>query len=148
MKSAKHSISQNELLVLRELRMNSRQSLSEISRKTSIPLTTVFDKVRKLENTLIIKHVSFLDYSKLGFNIKVAIFVKANKKEELRKFLQGHKNVNSLHRISSNYDYFIEAVFRNMSELYGFLGDIEKFDIKEINHYYVENIKEEEMLLY
>lgn len=139
-------LDEKETLILSELRRNSRQSLVEISKKTDIPISTVFDKIRKIEEMLIVKHVSLVDFSKIGFNIRVAIFIKADKKDELRDFLINHKDINIVSRIN-NADFFIEAIFRKMGEFYDFLEAMEKFGIQEISYHHVEeDLKREEML--
>jgi len=140
-----YSLSEKEILILLVLRKNSRQSLAEISRKTNIPLSTIFDNLRRLEEKLITKHTSLIDFPKLGFNIKVVILLKTNKRNELKNFLIQHKNTNMIHRTNNNYDYFVETIFKNMKELHGFLEDLENFNIERMDHYYIEeDVKREE----
>lgn len=141
-------LDEKELMVLSELRKDSRQSLAEISRKTNIPVTTIFDKLKRLEAELIIKHTSFIDFSKIGFNIKVALLLKSNGKEELENFLINHGNINLICAISADYDYFAEGIFKGMGELYNFIEDTEGIGAKKIAHYYIEeDIKKEGMFL-
>ena len=139
-------LDEKELQILCQLRKDSRQSLAEISKKTNIPVSTVFDKLRKLEGILITKHTSFIDLSRIGYNIKAVFFVKSDKKEEFRNFSVNHKSINTISRINNNYDYLIEAIFRNMGELYGFIEEMENFNVKKMSHHYIEeDVKREGM---
>jgi len=139
-----YSLNEKEILILSELRRNSRQSLAEISRKINIPLSTIFDNLRRLEEKLITKHTSLIDFPKLGFNIKVVLLLKTSKKDELKKFLVNHKSTNMIHK-TNNYDYFVEAIFKDMGEFHSFLEDLENFNIEKKEHYYVEEeVKREE----
>ena len=129
-----------------ELRNNSRQSYVQISKKTNIPVSTVFDKIRKLEKKLIKKHITLIDFSKLGFNIKVVLFLKIGKKDELKDFLIENENVNIICRINE-YDYYVEAIFENMSSFYNMLEEMERFDIQEMDYHYIEeDLKREGMI--
>ena len=139
-------LDEKELLILSHLRENSRKSMAEISRQTDIPISTVFDKIKKLENILVTKHTSLIDFSKLGFNIKIGVLLKTNKKLGLRNFLINNKNVNLAYRVDKGFDYFIEAIFRDVREFDSFKEQIKIFDIEKINfHPIIEDIKKEGM---
>ena len=74
-------LSKNEMIILANLRMNSRQSTTNISRKTEIPVSTVYDKIKEHENGVIKKFTSILDFPALGFNIRANVLIKGKKKE-------------------------------------------------------------------
>ncbi|MFH1181941.1 MAG: Lrp/AsnC family transcriptional regulator [Candidatus Woesearchaeota archaeon] len=99
------------------LRRNGRISLSEISRKTGIPTTTVFERMKTFNYT---RNVTLLDFEKMGFGIRVFLAIKAGDKEALQEFLTSNQNINSLCRINNGFDFFCEAVFRSIrdSELF------------------------------
>ena len=81
-------LTEKELSILSILRENSRKTLVDISKETNIPVSTVFDNINKLEQKAIKKHVSIMDFSKLGFNARANIMVKVNRdlREEAKKF--------------------------------------------------------------
>ncbi|MEA3514921.1 MAG: Lrp/AsnC ligand binding domain-containing protein [Nanoarchaeota archaeon] len=142
------NLTKNELQIITALRKNSRESLTKISRKTGIPVSTIFDKIK--ENPLITKSTCLLDFNQIGFNTraKVTIKVERETREDLRKYLNKHQNVNSLYKINSGYDFLIELVFRNIKDLEDFMENIrDRFKIIEDNVFYVlEDIKREDFM--
>ena len=121
-----------DLLILSYLRRDARQRLTNISRRTHIPVTTIYDNVRRYEKEFITKHSSLIDFRKLGFNAKtnVALKVGSNRSEVL-DYLQDHPNVNSLYRTDSEYDLLVELVFRELRDVDDFLSGLKgKFDIE------------------
>jgi len=137
----------NNILILKHLRNNARKNFSEISRQTGIPVTTVFDNYQKLrKNKVITKHSSFIDFRKIGFFYRNFVFVKSRGKKELLSYLDNHKNINAVFRIST-YDYLIDAVFPTMKEFYSFLDELRNFNIQKLEHHdVIEHIKKEEFL--
>lgn len=139
-----------DLKIISYLRHNSRMSLTTISRKTRIPVTTIFDKLKKNEKKIIIKHTSLINFSLLGFNMKVNMLlnVDISDKVHIRDFLTNNKNINSIYRIGSEFDYMVEGIFRDMKESEDFIDFLKlKFNIKKIKSFYVvEDIKREDFL--
>jgi len=136
-------------LILTHLRADSRKSLAMINRETNIPISTIFDKVNKLGESTISKYSPLLDFQKLGFGIRINFVLKANdkKKQDLNDFLLENKNVNSMLRLSNDFDFFIETVFRDMKGLEEFSESLEKFKIKKKKEFFIiEDIKKEEFL--
>ena len=138
-------ISNKELLILNHLRGDSRKSLAEISRNTGIPISTVFDKLVWLEKKVINRYVSLLDFQKIGYGIKVNMLFKINKDfTEFKKFLMNHKKINSIFRLSGNYDFLAECVFKDMNEFSCFSEKLDKFDLIDKQEYHlIEEIKVE-----
>ena len=81
----------SDLLFLAFLRQDARQTLTNISRKTKIPISTLYDKLRQHEKNLILKHTTLIDFTQLGFNCRANIMLSAAKddKEKLRNYLKG-----------------------------------------------------------
>lgn len=139
----KYKLGEKELLILSELRKDSRQSLAEISRKTNIPLSTVFDKLVRLKKAVIKKNISLFDFDKAGYNIQVN-FIFKSKDNEIRDFLLNKTNVNSAY-IMNKGDFFAECFFRNMSGLERFKDELNGFKIEELReHHIIEEIKKED----
>jgi DNA-binding Lrp family transcriptional regulator len=106
-----------KIKVLNELRRNSRASLTEIAHYTSIPLSTVYKILNKLETRGIInRHYAVIDFSKLNYPFRVALLVKAKDRIELEKYLIGLENLNNMNKLSGDYDYYAELFFRDLSE--------------------------------
>ncbi len=140
-------LDEKELLILSELRKNSRQSLAEISRKTNIPISTVFDKLIKLDKLIIKKNVSLFNFDKMGYGIKVNFIVKCKKKQEIKDFLLNKTNVNSVYGINNGSDFIIECLFKTMCELELFKEELADFGIEDLKeHHIIEEIKREDFL--
>lgn len=143
-------LKQKELLIIASLRKNSRQSLTEISKVIHIPISTIFDKLRMYEKTVIRKHTSLVDFSQLGFNTRASIVIKTKNEDRagLKNFLIGHPNVNSIYKTTSDYDFLIDAVFRNIKDLEDFIETMGgRFTITEKKTFYlVDDIKREGFL--
>lgn len=146
-KTAKEKITQTDLLVLKELRVNARSSMAHISRKTGIPVSTIFDKIKSLEKKLIAKHSTIADFSLLGFGIHAHYAVKANNKLELKAFLEGNAYVNSLFRTNNGTDFFIDAFFKDMKQRNFFIEGMEDCGIQKLEEFFVSEEIIKEMFL-
>ena len=74
-----------EIVIINELRKNSRRSLTDISKDTDTPLSSVFKTVTRLEKTVVRKHTCIVDFAQLGYPLKVGMFITTGKKKELKK---------------------------------------------------------------
>ena len=81
-------VKKNEMILLSYLRKNARETLTKISRETRMPVSTIFDKLKKYDNNLIKKATILLDFPKLGYNTRVTMMLKVAK--EHRNDLKEH----------------------------------------------------------
>lgn len=142
-------ISERDVLILRYLRNDARMSLAKIARKENIPISTLFSVVQELESNVINNSTTLIDFSKLGFNITVFGFLKADEttKQQLADLLMTHPNTNSLSKINNGYDFFIEAIFDNMASYTKFNEMLENMKLKEKKTMFsIEEIKKEDFL--
>ncbi len=136
-----------DLLILSELRQNARETLTKMSKHTGIPISTIFDKIKYYQGDIIKRHTTLIDFSKLGFNARANIMVKVDRgaREEARKFLLNHHNVNSVYKVSNGFDFLIEGIFRNVKDAEDFVDVLGgKFKLEQTQVYYVvEDVKKE-----
>lgn len=139
---------EKELQIVKYLRINGRETLTRLSKKTGVPISTLFDKLNEYREKLIVKHTCLIDYPKLGFDLRVQILFKLPKqRHEFEEFLISNFQVNSVYKINNGYDYLVEAVFRNMKEFTEFLQTFDRFPIKERKEFYVlQDLKREAFL--
>lgn len=135
-------LTRNEIMILAQLRQNSRQTLSSISRKTGVPVSTVYERVKQHEGTVIKKFTSILDFPALGFNIRAKVLVKG-KKKELRKFLTTNKNINSVFEVSGNHNFIVDCIFKYMSEMKDFMEKLDELCKKKEVYFVTNEIKRE-----
>jgi len=135
----------NEMKILTHLRANSRATLSDMSRLTGLPVSTVFHISKRLEKKVITKYASIIDTRLLDFFLRVNIVVKAKQKLKLQQYLLNHANVNSLYRCTG-HDYYIETVFRDMAEYYSFLESLDVFQpVQMIEHHIISDVSRERL---
>lgn len=139
-----------DLLIISSLRQNAREKLTSMSRKTRIPVSTLFDRLKTHEGNIIKKHTALVDFSKLGYNTKANIILKVKKtdRDPVKIFLMKHSSINSAFKINNGYDFLIEAVFRNIKEVEDFIETLEdKFSVKSKQVFYViDDLKKEAFL--
>ncbi|MDP2906637.1 MAG: Lrp/AsnC family transcriptional regulator [Nanoarchaeota archaeon] len=139
-----------DLLIISSLRQNAREKLTEMSKKTRIPVSTIFDRIKTHEGGIIKKHTALVDFGKLGYNTRANIILKVNKndREAMKEFLMKHNSINSAFKINNGYDFLIEAIFSNMKEVEDFTDLLEeKFSIKAKQVFYIiDDLKKEEFL--
>ena len=136
-----------DLVILSNLRKNARESLTTMSKRTTIPVSTIFDRLKTFQNDIIRKHTTLIDFSLLGFNARANILLKVDReqREDLKKYLGNNHNINTVMKISSGYDFMIEGIFRNVKDVEDFLDTLgSKYTIEQTQVYYIiEDIKKE-----
>jgi Lrp/AsnC family transcriptional regulator, regulator for asnA, asnC and gidA len=131
-----------DLLFIAHLRKNARETLTNISKHTSIPISTLYDRLRVHESSIIKKHTTLLDFEKLGYSCKAKIILGVDRQErqKIEEYLMKHMNVNSLFKINNGYDYLIEGIFSNIKDVDDFVNSLQdKFKILEQKTFFVLN---------
>ncbi|MCF7799162.1 Lrp/AsnC family transcriptional regulator [Candidatus Woesearchaeota archaeon] len=150
MKNILTTISKKDYVLLTALRANARQTLTQISKQTRIPISTLHERLKLQEKDMIQRFAALIDFSKLGFHTKVQLQLKCNvtDKERLRSFLKAHQHVNSIYKIAHEYDFFVEAVFEHIADVENFIENLQQeFAIVDYSaHYITKDIKREGFL--
>ncbi len=137
----------NKQELLTHLRENSRVKLTTVSRKTNIPISTLFDLLKELQDHLIAKSTILLDFSNLGYHVKAQVILKVDRKqkEKLKQHLFFHQNVNSIYKTNSGSDFIVETIHKNIKELDNFVESLhQKFNIEDHKiQYLIDDIKRE-----
>lgn len=140
-------MNQKDIKILTQLRNNARMNLTKMSKKTGIPISTIFDKLKTYPETIIKKHTTLLNFEELGYNTRAKILLRTSPehKAELKEYLLKNPQTNSLFRINNGYDFMIEAIFTNIKEMEEFIEKIQqRFKIEKIEYYYIiDDLKRE-----
>jgi DNA-binding Lrp family transcriptional regulator len=126
--------------ILHYLRQNSRTNLTTISRKTGIPVSTIFDKIKMYEQEFVHKFTVLLDFQKLGYNVRAKVLLKVDpqSRDKLRAYLMAHQSVNNLFRINNGYDFALECVFTSIREVEEFVEGLEmQFTVLDKTVYHI-----------
>ena len=116
-----------DLKILHHIRRNARENLTTISRKTGIPVSTIFDRLRSHEQQFVVKFTALVDFSKLGYPVRAYICLKVDPqdREGIKNYLCVHSGVNTLQRINNGFDYSAECLFTNIKEVEEFVESLE-----------------------
>jgi DNA-binding Lrp family transcriptional regulator len=139
-------INEAENLILTQLRKNARMSLRDISKNTNVPVSTVFDKLRKLQEEIILKHTTLYDFAKLGCPLRVdyVIRVGEKKRDEVKQLLLHSASVNSIFRTNNGNDFYVEAIFRDLKGITDFDEELNRVGAKAQMFHIIEELKREE----
>jgi DNA-binding Lrp family transcriptional regulator len=139
-----------ETKILAHLRNNARVGLTKLSRETKIPVSTIFDKIKALEESVVIRHTSLIDFQKLGYSTRANISLKVdrNDREALRDYLIKHQYVNSVYKINNGFDFMFEGIFKEIKQMEDFIEHLEsKFKILEHKSFFIiEDLKRESFM--
>lgn len=145
-----NKMKQKDLLMLAHLRNNARMSLTNISKRTKIPVSTLFDRLKANEDGIIKKYTSLIDFSKLGYHTRanIAFRVEREDKEALKDCLIKSDFVNSIYKINNGYDFMVEGVFKQVKDMHNFIENLEsKFKIVDKKMFFIiEDLKRENFM--
>ena len=140
----------DDTILVSLLREDSRMSLTDMSRRTKIPVSTIYQKIKHFRKGLIRKHTALIDFSLLGFSARARVLLKVKKTElqRLREYLLSSTALNELYKVNNGYDFMAEFIFGTMKEMEEYLDMLgEKFDVeKEQVFYIVDELRREEFL--
>lgn len=140
-------LSKKDMQIITHLRQDARMPLTVMSKKTNIPVSTIFDRLKNNEDGLIVRHTCLLDFEKLGYGVKANITFKVDRedKEELKEFLMKSHPINSVYKINNGFDFMVEAVFRHIKDMDDFMENVDsKFRIQDKKSFFIiEELKKE-----
>jgi len=139
-------ITNKDLQIIAHLRQDSRKNLTLISKEIAMPISTLFDRIKRYNNSIITRNTVLVDFKKLGYNMKLNILIKTKteSRDRLRKFLEDNVNINSIYRVNNGYDFIIEGIFKNLIQVQAFEDTLEQYDIQAMQQFYIlEEVKEE-----
>jgi len=117
--------------VLEMLEKNSKLTTSQIAKKTGIPITTIHNRIKKLEKLGIIKNYSVnLDYKKL--NLPITSFISVNtkytllsgetlKQEDIAKEIRILKGVEEVNIMTGGTDILLKVRVKDIDGLNEFV---------------------------
>ncbi len=138
------------LAIVAHLRQNARITLTALSRKVNMPVSTLFDRVRALKALGVTRLTALLDFPQLGYAVCVTLLLKAgkDKRDALGDYLLKAQSVNSLMRVNNGYDFLAECVFKDMRGLEEFCEKLERsFGVRDKEaHFIIDELKREAFL--
>lgn len=146
------TINDKDRAILNVLQLNSRLSYRQIAKKLGISVVTVMNRVKRLEDSGVIKNYSVvLDYDQLGFDLPVLIDVRVakGKLSIVEKKIAKHPSVVAVYDNTGHFDATIIARFRNRRAMDTFIKKVQSFEDVERTEtkLILDTIKEEGLRL-
>ena len=123
-------LDEKDTKIIELLKQDAKLTTSQISKKTGIPITTIHNRIKKLENSGIIKrYTALVDHKLLGEEILVYILASVNynipgkkiSQEEIARKLKGNSHVEEVNILTGMNDMVIKARFSSISQLNKFI---------------------------
>lgn len=138
-------VNRRDFSVLNFLRKNSRMTLTDISRHTGIPVSSIFHALQRLDKRIVFKYVSLLS-GLTPYRIRVSLFLVSDELLSLVDRLRDEICINALSRLGGISGLHIEAFFRDLKSFYDFRSRIEPFCDRIDEYHVLEAIAEEKKL--
>jgi DNA-binding Lrp family transcriptional regulator len=126
-----------DLHIISLLRQDSRMPLTQIGRRTGLPVTTVFDRFQRLKG-VVLRSTSLADFSMMGYPIRLWLLVGQDLLRDAAKW----PCVNTIYRLSGER-LLVECIFETNGKAHDFLETISEEVITLIN--VVEDIVKEKL---
>ena len=114
-------VDEKDLILIEELSKDAKLSEQKLARKTSIPMTTVHNRLRKLRELGVIKNFTLrLDYTKLGRPLVAYVLVKAMPGASQKELLEQIAKIPHVCEVAMNtgdFDLVFKARVGSMEEL-------------------------------
>ena len=113
-----------DIKIISLLQKNARLSFREIARELDVAVGTVYNRIKKLEESGVIKgYAPILDYEKLGFGLTALIGVKAQgrKIQEIERKIAEKSRAMMVYDITGEFDIFVIAKFRDREDMNRFV---------------------------
>jgi len=143
-------MNEKDLKILGLLRKDARMTLTNISRMTDIPITTIFDRIRGYENRLVTKYSPLIDFEKLGYGIRafLTVSVESDHADNLEHFIRSHPNINSIFQIGTGKTFVCEVIFQDEAGLMDLIMSLkEGYRAKDVTADFIaRDLKREEFM--
>jgi len=119
-------LDQKDLAILRLLQQNARITVKEISDKVHLSTTPVHERIKRMEESGIIKqYTTLVDVNKVGKGLMVICYVslKQHSKNAGAKFIKTIHELNEViecFNISGEFDFMLKVVAEDMNAYYDF----------------------------
>jgi DNA-binding Lrp family transcriptional regulator len=113
-----------DVAILRRLNADARKSFRDIARELRVSISTISNRVKRLEQEgIIVGYIPVLDEKKLGYDVLAVIGIRISKGKllEVQRKIGREDKVVDVYDVTGEYDSVIIARFRNTKELDAFI---------------------------
>jgi DNA-binding Lrp family transcriptional regulator len=134
--------------IITTLNENARKSYREITRELNISLSTVSNRIRKLEDERIIEgYIPVINQEKLGYTLAAIINLKISRGKliEVQERISKDHHVRAVYDITGDWDSVLIAHFKDRRDLNGFIKAVLSMEyVERTNTQLVLNIVKDE----
>jgi len=144
-------IDELEKKILNTLNKNARMSFRLAANKLRVSPTTLYNKIRKLEQSGVIKgYIPLIDAESVGYRLMAIIGLRVNQEKdiEVQRAISKFPQVEAVYEITGDWDLFLICHFKDRNDLTKFikkelpLANIER----AITHIVLNVVKEEKRI--
>jgi len=109
-----------DVAILRRLNTDARKSFRDIARELKVSISTISNRVKRLEQEgIIVGYIPVLDEKKLGYDVLAVIGIRISKGKllEVQRKIGREDKVVDVYDVTGEYDSVIIARFKNTKEL-------------------------------
>ena len=149
------ALDQKDLAILKLLQHNARITIKEISEKVNLSTTPVYERIKWMEETEVIKqYATLVDPAKLNKHLMVIVYVslKQHNKTAGSKFVKAINEMSEVlecYSISGEFDFMLKVLVEDMNVYYNFhvnrLSEIE--NIGNVQSVFVMGVVKETHIL-
>ncbi|MFW6129322.1 MAG: Lrp/AsnC family transcriptional regulator [Candidatus Aminicenantaceae bacterium] len=138
--------------IIRVLNHNARRSFREISKELNTSVTAVISRIKKLENSGIIKgYIPVVNPEYFGVNLIgiIALRISKGKLMEIQKIISEDKRVVAVYDITGEWDSLVIGYFNGRDDLNEFIKNLlslKNVD-RSVTHIVLNVVKEERRVL-
>jgi Lrp/AsnC family leucine-responsive transcriptional regulator len=124
---------EKDRILLQELRKNSKRSVQELSKATKIPSTTVYNRIKMLEEEGIVKQYTIkTDNKKLG-QIQAFFEITLNSSANIAEFLKKAKSLaEDVYSVTGDYQFLLKASFHDVGGVYSFVAQLQQAKAEKV----------------
>jgi DNA-binding Lrp family transcriptional regulator len=134
--------------ILEKLNENARKSYREIARELNVSLSTISNRIKKMEDDKVIeRYIPLINQEKIGYDLTAVINVKIShgKLIEVQEKISKDNHVSGVFDITGDWDSLIIAHFKDRRDLNGFIKGVLAMDnVEKTNTQIVLNIVKNE----
>lgn len=126
-----YNLNETDKKILKELAVNARISILDLSEKTKLTRDIINYRIKKLtKEGIIVQYRCYLNLPKIGINLYKVIFRTKNFNEEyeskIKKYVASHKKITQFLKLIGSWDLEIEFETEDENELYEILTEMRK----------------------
>ncbi len=120
------SIDEKDMLILKLLQHNARITVKEISDKIHLSTTPVHERIKRMEESGVIKqYATLVDHAKVKKSLMVICYVSLRQHNKTAgakfiKLIQSLNEVVECYNISGEFDFMLKVMAENMDAYYDF----------------------------